>query len=118
MTIQGFDGSFEDFFELFLEDKLLQLPFIPHVLEAWEKKDHPNLLFIFFEEMKADLRGVIKRVGDFLGKSLTQDQVEQLYDHLKFDNFKNNPYVNFDIGKELGAMSKSGNFVRKGKHDI
>ena len=109
-----FDGTFEDFFDLFLEDKVIQAPFAPHVKEAWEKKDHPNLLFLFFEEMKADLRGVIRRVGDFLGKKLSDEQVEQLYEHLKFDNFKKNIYVNFDMHKELGMLSDSGSFVRKG----
>ena len=27
-------------------------PFFPHVLEAWAKKDHPNMLFVFYEDLK------------------------------------------------------------------
>ena len=27
-------------------------PFFPHVLEAWAKKDHPNVLSLFYEDMK------------------------------------------------------------------
>lgn len=110
-----FNGTFEEFFDLFLEDKVLQAPFIPHVREAWELKDHPNMLYISFEEMKADLRGVIRRVADFLGKKLSDEQMEQLYEHLHFDNFKKNPYVNFDLFRQFGMFSESGNFVRKGK---
>ena len=115
IKILDFDGTFEEFFDLFLENKVIQAPFMPHVKEAWEKRNHPNLLFIFFEEMKADLKGIIRRVGDFLGKQLSEEQVEQLYDHLKFDNFKKNIYVNNDPLKELGILSSTGNFVRKGE---
>ena len=114
IKMMDFDGTFEEFFDLFLEDKVVQAPFMPHVREAWQKKDHPNLLFLFFEEMKSDLRAVIRRVGDFLGKKLSNEQVEQLYEHLKFDSFKKNPYVNFDLFKELGMLSETGNFIRKG----
>ena len=27
-------------------------PFFPHVLEAWNKRHHPNLHFMFYEDMK------------------------------------------------------------------
>ncbi|XP_043231719.1 sulfotransferase 1C4-like [Amphibalanus amphitrite] len=114
IKMMDFEGTFEEFFDLFLENKVVQAPFMPHVKEAWEKKDHPNLLFLFFEDLKSDLKGNIRRVGDFLGKTLSEEQVEQLYEHLKFDNFKKNPYVNNDPLKELGILSTTGNFVRKG----
>ena len=28
-------------------------PYWEHLKEAWAQKDHPNLLFMFYEEMKA-----------------------------------------------------------------
>ena len=28
-------------------------PFFPHILEGWAKKDHPNFLFLFYEDMKS-----------------------------------------------------------------
>jgi len=27
-------------------------PFFPHVIEAWNKRHHPNMHFVFFEDMK------------------------------------------------------------------
>lgn len=27
-------------------------PYFPTVLEAWAKRDHPNLLYLFYEDMK------------------------------------------------------------------
>ena len=51
-------------------------PFFPHVEEAWALKDQPNMLFIFYEDMKADLRAVIARVSHFLEAPLSKEQVE------------------------------------------
>lgn len=66
--------------------------------------------------MNNDLRTAIKTVGDFLGKSLTSDEIEKLEEHLKFENFKNNKSVGFDHWKEVGAVHKTADsFVRKGK---
>lgn len=28
------------------------LPYFPHILDAWAKRTHPNLLFLFYEDMK------------------------------------------------------------------
>ena len=27
-------------------------PFFPHVIDAWDKRHHPNMHFVFFEDMK------------------------------------------------------------------
>ena len=41
-------------------------PFIPHILEAWSQRDHPNLFFTTYEDMKTDLRKVASGVLRFL----------------------------------------------------
>ena len=28
------------------------LPYFPHVLEAWNQRNHPNMLFLFYEDLK------------------------------------------------------------------
>lgn len=62
-----------------------------------------------------DLRGEIEKISKFLGKTLTNEQLTKLTEHLRFDNFAKNETVNLDFGKELGFMKNSGNFIRKGK---
>jgi hypothetical protein len=37
-----------------------------HVRGWWARSQSPNVLFVYFEEMKRDLTGVIRRVADFL----------------------------------------------------
>ena len=93
-------------------------PYFPQVLDAWSKRHHPNMCFVFYEELKRDLRGQIERVAKFLGKEVSAENVEKLAEHLRFDNFKKNGTVNNEIGKELGFMKPNGDFIRKGENSF
>ena len=90
-------------------------PFFSHIQEAWNLRDHPNVLFIYFEEMKRDLRKVIERVAKFLEKELSENDIQMLLNHLDFNNFKNNPAVNNEVWKSFGLATQEGSFIRKGE---
>ena len=55
-------------------------------------------------------------MAKFLDKTLSEDQLTKLTEHLRFDNFEKNPSVNLEIGKKLGIMNEEGKFVRKGNN--
>jgi len=73
-----------------------------------------NYSYINWDNLK-DLCSAIRKMGNFLGKRMTNEQVECLADHLDIRNFRNNPAVNYDLVKEAGLMN-SGEpaFIRKG----
>ncbi|KAI9552926.1 hypothetical protein GHT06_020810 [Daphnia sinensis] len=110
-----FTGDLESFADYFMSDKVYASPFFPHLLDAWSKRHHPNLLFVFYEDLKRDLRGEIQKVVSFLGKSLSEEQLTKLTEHLRVDQFAKNEAVNYEVCKELGFMNNSGHFIRKGK---
>ena len=58
--------DFKAFAECTRKDEVEYNPFIPHILEAWRQRDHPNLYFTTYEEMKKDLRRVATDVLMFL----------------------------------------------------
>ncbi|CAK1581653.1 unnamed protein product [Parnassius mnemosyne] len=110
------DGvDFKTFWELFINDLIAPTPLFEHVKEAWQMRNHPNMLFLFYEELSKDLPACVRRVAKFLGKEITQEQIEKLCEHLKFDNFKKNKSVNLDNMKGTGLWNEKESFIRKGK---
>ena len=111
----GFVGDLPTFASRMMKNQLMVNPFFPHLEEAWQQRNHPNMLFIFYEDMKRDLGAVIDQVAKFLECELSKEKKEELIEHLDIKNFRNNPAVNAEFGKTLGLMNTSGNFIRKGK---
>ncbi|PZC81679.1 hypothetical protein B5X24_HaOG212123 [Helicoverpa armigera] len=107
--------SFKDFWNIFLKDLYTLTPFFEHVKEAWHKRHNPNMLFLFYEELSQDLPSVIRRVADFLGKQINEEQISHLCEHLNFKNFKNNKSVNYEDRRDVGLLASDETFMRKGK---
>ncbi|CAH2073434.1 unnamed protein product, partial [Iphiclides podalirius] len=110
-----FSGDFKTYWSYFIRGMVPCSPYFEHIKEAWQMRNHPNMLFLFYEELSKDLPATVRRVADFLGKQYSDEQNEGLCSHLKFDNFKKNPSVNMDELKHLGMLSKNESFIRKGK---
>ncbi|RVE53186.1 hypothetical protein evm_002019 [Chilo suppressalis] len=90
-------------------------PYFENVKESWRMRNHPNMLFLFYEDALRDLPSTVKRVAAFLGKAVTEEQVSRLCEHLAFANFKKNLSVNYDILKDTRFIRNEGSFMRKGK---
>ncbi|CAB3253111.1 unnamed protein product [Arctia plantaginis] len=113
-----FDKSmeFKEFWNLFRKDLILRTPIFPHIIEAWEKRNHPNMMFLFYEEMQNDLRSVVERVCKFLGKEYSDEQKQKLVEHLNFSNMKKTRVVSTEEGGDseltFFRKGKSGNWVQ------
>ncbi|XP_037088862.1 sulfotransferase 1C4-like [Pollicipes pollicipes] len=106
----------EELVDLFIDGLGANLPYFPHVLEAWRQRHHPNMLFLFFEDLKKDLRGSIIKVAEFLGKPTTEKQLDQLEQHLHFRNFKDNQWVNWEwLSRTAWGGDPNRKFMRKGQ---
>ena len=103
------------FVQHFMDGNVKLNPCVEHMIEAWNQRHHPNMCYIFYEDMKRDLPAQIRKVAAFLGKSYSDQQIDTLAQHLHIDNFRKNPYVNMEHFKLQGVMHKDrGNFIRKG----
>ena len=44
---------------------------------GWKRRDHPNLMFLWYEEMKEDQKKIIEKVCKFLNYNLSEEQIEK-----------------------------------------
>ncbi|CAG0902006.1 unnamed protein product [Darwinula stevensoni] len=130
MPHHQFQGKISDLVDFFVEGNLLFSPFHRHVLDAWERRDSPNLHFVFYEDLKKgeeegaekkhasadralgvgyeDLRKELEKLAEFLGVDLPEEHIPILEDHLSFQNFRNNSSVNMEF------LIPDKSFIRKG----
>ncbi|KAL5281000.1 hypothetical protein ACFFRR_004798 [Megaselia abdita] len=59
-----------------------------HVLPFFEQRNRENILFISYEQLKSDLKAMVLKVCDFLGKSYEEKDINSLVEHLSFRNMK------------------------------
>ncbi len=57
-----FDGDVHAFFASWLVDGSV----LAHVATYWQRRSSPNLLFVHYADLKADLSGEMRRIADFL----------------------------------------------------
>jgi len=111
---EEYSGDLSSFLDAFIDDSgPTYNPFFYNVLGYWNIRDQSNLLFITYEEMKKDLKAVIRKVCEFLGKTLTETQMDTLLAHLQFDAMKKNAAVNQQQHVDHLA-GEGGNFMNKG----
>lgn len=113
---QGYIGEFPEFWNYFKNDLTAWSPYWEHLKEAWNQRNHKNLLFLFYEELQADFLATIKRVSKFLNKSYNDEELKTLIEYLDIKNFKNNPMVNFEELQDCGILLMKGVFVRQGQN--
>ncbi|GBP28014.1 Sulfotransferase family cytosolic 1B member 1 [Eumeta japonica] len=116
LKIHDFSGDFKDYWKLFINDLVYWAPFFEHLREAWEQRNHPNMLFLFYEEMYKDLPGVVRRVAKFFEKEYSDEQIQKLCEHLKIDKMKKNKSVHPEWLQASPLVQEGAeSFIRKGK---
>ncbi|CAN7988214.1 unnamed protein product [Ixodes hexagonus] len=131
------DGKFEDFFDVFMEGKNEFEDYFDHVLSWYSHRNDSNVLFLHYEDMKADPRSAVLKIAEFLDKDhhkLLVENEEMLENVIKYsdiksmqvaavENFKNffvNDLEEDDVPAGLkafhGAAKRQPNagFIRKG----
>ncbi|XP_055706449.1 luciferin sulfotransferase-like [Phlebotomus papatasi] len=121
-NLQEYRQSFSNFAEAFMNDMIIYAPFDTHIVDFWHMRNEDNILFLTYEDMKKDHPTIIEKTAEFLGKSLNEDQILELADHLTFDKMSKNESVDLLLEiKDLSSTLKVTKidedfaFVRKGK---
>jgi aryl sulfotransferase len=86
-----------------------------HIATFWEKKAEPNLLFVHYSDLKADLEGEMRRIADFLDIAVPSEKWPAVVARCTFASMKARPD---EIG-DFDAMFEGGadTFLYKGTND-
>ena len=78
---------------------------------GWKRKESPNMLFVWYEELKQDQRSQVIRMMDHIGHRLTEEKVTELCEAMAFSNYKNISSLN---ARGDRVKEGEGDFTRKG----
>ncbi|XP_078240956.1 amine sulfotransferase isoform X2 [Pogona vitticeps] len=110
-TLEEID--FDVLMERFLDGKVVAGSWLDHV-EGWSAhRDDFNILFLTYEEMKKDLRGSVLKICNFLGKKLTEEEVDAVVDNATFDKMKKDRRANYENMESDIVDHTRGSFLRK-----
>nr|XP_045610486.1 sulfotransferase 1C4-like [Procambarus clarkii]XP_045610568.1 sulfotransferase 1C4-like [Procambarus clarkii] len=114
--LQDFTGSLDQFVQYFLDDNLAYGPYWLHMKEAWEKRDHPNMHFVFFEDVKTNTMLELHKLNKFLDTNLTEEQLQKVAHYTSFSEMKSRVEKNFvpEFVFNKLVLSSDGGFFRKG----
>ena len=107
----GYKGSFDQMAEMFMGGHTLYGSYWTMLKSGWSRRYHPNLKFLWFEDMKRDLIPIIKDLCNFTGYKLTPEKVDELDRLVHIDTFRARQVAAAaDDRKEITRK-----FIRKGK---
>jgi aryl sulfotransferase len=91
-------------------------PFWSHLHHAqswWDYRELPNILFVHFSDLLADLDGEMRRISAYLDISVNEEIWPQLVEGVSFKQMKANA-LKMAPGATHGAWKDNSNFFHKG----
>ncbi|KAM4770935.1 sulfotransferase 6B1-like [Rhinophrynus dorsalis] len=100
-------GLWDLFFKDYISGKVCYGSYFDHAV-AWNKHiDEDNIMAVTFEDLKLDFPAQLKKISDFFGLALTEDQIKLVESKTTFQSMKEN---------SKDTHGKFGNtFFRKGE---
>jgi len=100
--LYDYNGTFDQFVQLFMQGKLEEGDYFHHLKGAWKLRHHRNMKFDWYEDMKNDPIQKVTEMTNFLNHKLSHEKIIELVEHLDFNNVKER------------ASNKKKDFYRKG----
>lgn len=104
------DGTFDDFFELFVNGETDHGDFFDHVLPWYDLRKNENVLFLTYEQLKKDPRSTILELARFMGEDYERQLLE---DDAVFDNVLAKSSVLFMKERYAFSLSQFREIIEK-----
>lgn len=108
-------GPWEGYINKFMRGELAWGSWYDHVKGYWVEKEKRNILYLFYEDMKANPRHEVERIMRYLDLSLSDEVISHIVKLTSFKSMKENPMTNYScIPAPIFDHSVSA-FMRKGE---
>ncbi len=107
-ALGAYNGTWDEFFEMVRDQKVtdyfeFHAEWYPYI------KKRNNSLVVFYEEMKADLRGTVEKIAEFLGHNLSKKVLDIIVQKTTFENMAKDQMLT----PQMAHFRK--NFARQGE---
>jgi hypothetical protein len=79
-----FEGTFAEFFELFMRGKIGYGSWFEHVADWWQHRHDPNVLLLTYEELSRDLEACLRRIVAFCGFQVSPERFPRILERCSF----------------------------------
>jgi sulfotransferase family protein len=93
----GYEGTWDEHFQLFLTRDVGFGPYFDHVLPWWEaSQHHKNILFLKYEDMKNDHAGNVAKIAYFLDLQADSQLIDKVVALSSFKSMSSGESTNFN----------------------
>jgi len=93
----GYEGTWEEHFELFLNSDVGCGPYFDHILPWWQaSQNNKNILFLKYEDMKQDHAGNVAKLASFLDLQADSQLIDTVVALSSFKSMTSSETTNFD----------------------
>jgi Sulfotransferase domain len=111
----GYEGTFDEFFERFLKGKVGFGSWFKHLKGWWEHRNDPNVLFLTYEDLKSNFDATVQRIAGFCGWDLPPETLERVrlrssFEFMKQHESRFDPALEtlWEEGVQLKAFLRNG----------
>ena len=88
-----------------------------HTKTYWDFRELPNFLFLHYAELRRDLEGAIRRIGDFIEHELTRADVDRIARAVSFEKVKSQAVAESAArGDDGGFKGGQATFINQGSN--
>ncbi|ELT87470.1 hypothetical protein CAPTEDRAFT_84878, partial [Capitella teleta] len=109
----SYSGSFADFLQLFKSKKLVYGDIFEWMTSWWPVRDLPNVLVVKYEDLIADCEGGIRRLGDFLHVTISDERIKEIAEDCRFKAMKSEGVGSREVFFRKGVVGDWKNFFEE-----